>query len=191
MEHALIETEILVGDVVELRPTRMSTIDDLDLEKCTVLEVDKLNGRIKVVFNKDNSTNEIFFSTDSTVDWFSTEHVIDIERDHKVLDLTDTQDTITRQEACLITMARVIKQAIKTSQGYNIVPIPDDSMKEIFILIGFAAHELEELTGTTNRVSFAQFKPRYTEIDHVPTKVWQPKKPINEPYDIFTISNVS
>jgi hypothetical protein len=190
METMLLETEILIGDVVELSPTKMSTLDDFDLEKCTVLELDETDNRIKVVFNNDADVNETFFNNESTIDWFSTEHVIDIERDYKVIEITDNQDTITGQEVCVISMAKVIKQVVPTEDGCAIAAVADEQSIDKFIFIGFTAAELSVLDGTVNRISFAQYKIRDAEIDYVPIRGWQPKNIIEEPDDIFIMLNV-
>jgi len=190
VQFMLLETEILVGDVIQLSPTLMSTLDDLDLEKCTVLQTDTKDSRVKVVFNNDNTENETTFDRDSTIDWFSTAHVIAIERDYKVLELTDNQDTVTGQEVCIITMAKIKKTVNQTGNGYKITAKVDEQDTDNFFLAGFAAHELEELKETTNRIGFSQYKLRDAGLDDTPIKGWQPKIYINSPDDIFTMRDV-
>ncbi|MEO6522574.1 MAG: hypothetical protein ABIN91_12900 [Mucilaginibacter sp.] len=183
----IIETEIRIGDIVELSPTKMSTLDDLDLEVGTVLEINEQEHCYKIVFNNDTYINERFFDNNSTSDWFSLQHIINVERDYKVINITDNQDTITGQEVCIITMAKVKKQVELTEQGYTITAVVDEFDTDKFIFAGFTANELSELQDTYSRVSFAQYKLRDAEIDYVPIKGWQSKTPINEPGDIFTL----
>jgi len=182
----IIETEICIGDIVDLSPTKMSTLDDLDLEMATVLEIDSEENKYRVVFNNDTDINERFFDNDSTIDWFSRQHIINVERDYKVTDISDNQDTITGQEVCIITMAKLKKRIDKTEKGYYVTAAVDEFDTDKFIFAGFTANELSELQDTYNRLNFAQYKLRDAEIDSVPIKGWQPKIPINEPGDIFT-----
>jgi hypothetical protein len=183
----IIETEIRVGDIVGLSPNKMSTLDDLDLEVGTVLEIDEEESQYKVVFNNDPSINEAFFDNDSVVDWFSRKHVINVERDYKVIDIADSQDTITGQEVCIITMARLKKQVEQTDEGYHITASADEFDTDKFIFAGFTANELSELQDTYSRISFAQYKLMDACIDAVSVKSYKPKILISEPGDIFVM----
>jgi len=153
----ILETEILIGDVVELSPDKMSTLDDLDLEKCTVLEVDKAEKRIKVVFNNNNLQSESFFGKSSTVSWFSTRHVIDIERDYQIIKITDNQDTLSNQPVTILTMAKVIKAVQQSDKGYTLVGFVNKNDTDLFIFKGIAYNDLIGYLGETKRISFARF----------------------------------
>jgi hypothetical protein len=183
----LLETEILIGDIADLSPTQLATINDLDLEKCTVLELDKTNSIIKVVFNNDTRKNETFFDNESTIDWLYTEHIIAIERDYKVIEITDNQDTVTGQDVCIITMARIVKQVRQSNEGYQMIATADQLNTDKFVFIGFTAGQMQSLQGTTNRISFAHYKLFSMETDGMPVKYWKPKKSIEDPEDIFTM----
>jgi hypothetical protein len=181
----LLETEILVGDIVELSPSKMSTLDDLDLEKCTVLEVDKPGKRIKVVFNNDNAENETFFAQQSTVKWFSMEHVIDIERDYKILKVTDNQDTVSNQFATVLTMAKLVKKARHTAEGYSLTSTVNEWDTELFIFVGIRYDDLAEYEGQTKRISFSNFKPEEVNMNGLIEKAWYANNRITGPEDVF------
>lgn len=188
----LLETEILIGDIVELSPTKLSTLDDIDLEKCTVLQIDKIGNRVKVVFNNDITTNETFFDNESKTDWFSIAHVIAIERDYKVMELSDNQDTVTGQEVCIITMAKLKKNIKQTDRGYTITAVVNENDTDKLFLAGFSAHELDSIEGTINRISFSQYKLRDAGLglNNIPIKGWEPKIYINSPDDIFSMQDL-
>ena len=188
--QTLLGTDIAIGDIVQLSPSQMSTIDDLDLEKCTVIELDEEHKRIKVVFNNNTLTNELFFGKHSIIDWFSIDHVIDIERDYKVIEITDNQDTITGQDVCFITMAKMVKKFNQTSQGHTITAIADPLGIDRFILVGFISKSFKGLQNSVNRISFSQYKARYIDTEFAHLKIWQPKNIIEEPEDMFTMLNL-
>jgi hypothetical protein len=181
------ETEIHIGDIVELSPSKTSTLDDLDLEMGTVLEIDKLKNRYKVAFNNDTLVNERFFDNNSTIDWFSHQHIINVERDYKVIEITDNQDTITGQDVCIITMVKLKKKVAQTEDGYIISAFSDEFDIDKFIFAGFTANEMSELQDTYGRISFAQYKLRDAGIDDVAFRVYQAIHPIVDPEDVFVM----
>ena len=187
----MLDTKILIGDVVELSPAKYSTIDDFDLEKCTVLKMDDENKRIMVVFNKDNEYVETFFDNNSTVDWFSERHVTDIERDYKVTEVIDTQDTKTNQQATLIKMARMNKEVQRTIDGVTILGNFDENDIEYFLFVGFKQETLSDYIGTVNRISFANYRARNVVIEGEEVRVWQPRYNMTDTMNIFSKVDVA
>jgi hypothetical protein len=179
--------KILIGDIVELSPTKLSTLDDLDLEKCTVLEVDEVKNYIKVVFNNNNQDNERFFDNESTVDWFAIHHVIDVERDYKIVKMTDTQDTVTNQPVTIVTMAKVIKQLSHTDKGYLFTGVVNELDMDTFIFVGIPYNDLAEYTGTTKRISLSKFKTDDAVIDGTTVKAYYATPKISVVDDIFIL----
>jgi hypothetical protein len=181
----LLQTELFIGDVIELSPTKMSTLDDFDLEKCTVLEVDKYSKRIKVIFNNNNSDNETFFDSHSKIDWFHTEHVIDVERDYKILKITDNEDTVSHQPVSIATMAKVSKKFTRIINGYTISGVVNEWDNETFIFIGLPYKELIKHRGEIRRISFSKFRPEEANINGIMVKAWYGNNSIVEVEDIF------
>lgn len=183
----LLETEIFIGDIVELSPSKLSTLDDLDLEKCTVLEIDVVNKHIKVVFNNDNNKNETFFDVQSTVDWFSMVHVIDIERDYTIVSLTDNQDTVTNQPVTIMNMAKLVKKVSHNQSGYTISSSANEKNIEAFIFVGIKYDDLIAYKGKTKRISFSKFRGEDVMINGITVKAWYANNKIVDVEDIFVL----
>jgi hypothetical protein len=183
----MIETKILIGDIVELSPNKRANIDDIDLERCTVIDIDETGNRIKVIVNTYNEESEQFFNKESVIEWFPIQHVVDVERDYKVLQIADAQDSFTGQEVSILTMAKVIKQVEQTDKGYILKGTADYDNTDQFVYLGLPATEIEDLTGTTNRVSFAQYKLRDAVVDSQQVKSWQSKIYAEDAEDMFTM----
>jgi len=178
--------KIMVGDVIELAPHKRATIDDFDLEKCTVLELNEDTAHIKVVFNKNNVVHEKLFANDSIIDWFSVEHVIDVERDYKILNITDNIDMHSGQPVTIAVMAKVIKQISHSSKGYTLIGAPDKADTDTFIFIGLNYRELMDYKGTTNRISLSNFRVEDAVINNTNKHVFYSKTKIVDVEDIFT-----
>ncbi|RKR80927.1 hypothetical protein BDD43_1065 [Mucilaginibacter gracilis] len=185
--NTILETEITIGDVVELSPNKMSTLDDFDLEKCTVLEIDKAGQRIKVAFNNHNTRDEDFFSNSSIVNWYTLKHVINIERDYKVVDITDNQDTTNNQPVTFLAMARVHKTIKQSARGYEITKVINANDTETFIFVGVPYADLKQYLGNIKRISFSKFKADEVSINGSIAKAWLFKDKILDVEDIFVL----
>ena len=183
----MIETKILVGDVVELAPNKRANIDNIDLEKCTVIDIDEASNSIQVIFNNYNQESEQFFDKESMVNWFPIKHVVDVERDYKVLKIADAQDSFTGQEVSILTMAKVVKQVEQTDRGFVVKCIADYNNIDRFVYLGLPANEITALTGTINRFSFARYKLRDAVVDSKLVKSWQSKRYVEDAEDMFTM----
>ena len=157
--------KVLVGDVVELAPHKRANADDIDLERVTVLEINEETDQIKVVFNNNDRRNERSFNKSNKVDWFSLIHVTDIQRDYKMIKLTDNVDDYSQQSVAIITMAKVIKQVAHTEKGYTITGVPSKTDFDTFIFVGVNYNDMAEYKGTTSRITLSDFRVGDATID--------------------------
>jgi hypothetical protein len=178
-------TKVLVGDVVELAPHKRANADDIDLERVTVLEINDNTDQIKVVFNNNDRINEKSFDKNDKVDWFSLIHVTDIQRDYKIIKLTDNVDEHSRQTVSIITAAKIIKQVSDSEKGYKITGVPSKSDFDTFVFVGVNYNDINEYKGTINRIAFSNFRIEEATIDGRITKAYFCTAKITELENIF------
>jgi hypothetical protein len=189
------EMKILVGDVVKISPRKMATIDDLDLENCTVLELKESsqNSFVKVILNNNDKEDPRFFNNSTLVDWFAIDYVVNVERDYTIINIADHYDTVSHQPVSVVTMIPVIKKVKQTYNGHNLINIDKEqnAATETFAFLGVGSGDMEEYLHTVNRINFSNFKSVEVDMDGTKKRVWYAKPNLFANGTIFSIYNVA
>ncbi|MDB4925373.1 hypothetical protein [Mucilaginibacter sp.] len=183
------DIEIYVGDYVWIDEEYFDEDGDGYLLTGTVIDIDQSKKELKVSLNM-LPTDDISFMAlsdygeDDFEDgrWFPFNKMKQVERQYKVLDITDSYDDVNNKPVTIAKMSKIIKSYLRVAGGYRLFSHYSHSSYDVFILTKNSNAYTSTVYNTVEKkiINFENFELGFSVIDGVKQKTYYDKP--DEPY---------
>ncbi|MBS1521739.1 MAG: hypothetical protein JST50_12130 [Bacteroidetes bacterium] len=181
------DIEICIGDYV-LIDEIYEDEDGFEFQPCgTVIDVDKDKKQFKITSYEPAVDDETFIEVYDEEDfeddkWYPFDKLDQIEREYKVMDITDNVDNITNEPLTVAKLSRIIKSYQRVEDGYRLSKYFSYSTFDIFILTKDSnAYKRIFYNPVENKIiNFANFELGFSFANGLKQKTYYDKP--EEPY---------